>query len=62
MRLENLPLVGGPGYAVLTKLAPYWVERPASLQFLDIPYNVSTSEDADALKNRVDAALRNVAQ
>lgn len=62
MRLENLPLIGGPGYAVLSKLAPYWVERPVGLQFLDIPYNVRSQRDADALNERVDIALQNVAQ
>lgn len=62
IRLESLPLVGSPGYAFVTRISPYWVESPAALQFLDIPYNVTTVKNAQTFRNRVDASLRNIAR
>ena len=43
-------------------MSPYWVENPTALQFLDIPYNVTTVKNAQTFRNRVDASLRNIAR
>ena len=62
IRLDSLSLVGSPGYSFVTRISPYWVENPAALQFLDIPYNITSVKNAQAFRNRVDASLRNIAR
>ena len=61
-RLDELSFTGSPGYAMIHKIAPYWVENPSYLQLLDIPFSVSTRKNAKAFRQRVDKSLVNVAR
>ena len=60
--LDTLPLVGSPGYSFVNSISPYWVENPAALQFLDVPFSVSTKQNATSFRARVDAAVSNIAR
>ena len=61
-RLDELSFTGSPGYAMIHRLSPYWVENPINLQLLDIPFSLSTVKNAAAFRRRVDKSLQYVAR